>query len=67
MNWEKLRDNQDQNIDLKTRLKSPENIEIAAQNLTNLIQSAACDLIYSFILLTKIDKLLKYKRFYDLI
>lgn len=41
MNWEKFRDNLDQNIDLKTRLKSPEDIEIAVQNLTNLIQSAA--------------------------
>lgn len=41
MNWEKFRDNLDQNIDLKTRLKTPEDIEIATQNLTNLIQSAA--------------------------
>ncbi|KAL4090707.1 hypothetical protein QTP88_025494 [Uroleucon formosanum] len=41
MNWAKFRDNLDQNIDLKTSLKSPENIEIATQKLTNLIQSAA--------------------------
>lgn len=41
MNWERFRDNIDQNIDLKTSLKSPEDIEIATQNLTNLIQSAA--------------------------
>ncbi|KAL4132549.1 hypothetical protein QTP88_009678 [Uroleucon formosanum] len=41
MNWEEFRDNLDQNIDLKTRLKTPEDIEIATQNLTNLIQSAA--------------------------
>jgi len=41
MNWAKFRDNLDQNIDLKTSLKSPEDIEIATQKLTNLIQSAA--------------------------
>jgi hypothetical protein len=40
MNWDKFRGNLDQNIDLKTRLKSPEDIEIATQNFTNLIQSA---------------------------
>ncbi|KAL4108272.1 hypothetical protein QTP88_018503 [Uroleucon formosanum] len=41
MNWAKFRDNLDQNIDLRTSLKSPEDIEIATQKLTNLIQSAA--------------------------
>jgi len=41
MNWEKFRDTLDQNVNLNTRLKSLDDIEIATQSLINLIQTTA--------------------------
>lgn len=45
MNWEKFRDTFDQNINLKTRFKSPEDIKITTQNLTTSIQSTAWNFV----------------------
>jgi len=41
MNWDKFRETIDQKINLKTRLKSPNDIEDAVLNYTKIIKSAA--------------------------
>jgi len=42
MDWEKFREIIEQKVELKTRLKHPNDIEDAVQHFTETIQSAAC-------------------------